>query len=285
MSSLIRANTVTSAINYEFEVSLIEGGIPVGTTTIIRPNASFNMTQLSGIAIKFGAEYSVRVRTLLPTSSGEQSSAYGDPCSVFTPEAAESFIENCSAETGLTPATLNSVIYSRPASGLVTQYKFRLVNEVLSYDVEIPSTFRTFRLSDFNAVSPLTPGATYTATVEYEMYGFFYGGKDCSITVPGGARMVDPTTESPNVSDVFHGFKALASPNPFEEGFTINVYTNSTQPVGIAIYDMTGRLLETREVSVDVLSSQLFGERYPSGVYNIVVTQDEEMKTVRVIKK
>jgi uncharacterized delta-60 repeat protein len=285
MTSLIRANTVTSAINYEFEVSLIEGGVPVGTTTIIRPNASFNITQLSGIDIKFASEYRVRVRTLLPSSSGEQTSAYGAECSVFTPDAFESFVEGCSAETGLSPATLNSAIYTRPTAGLVTQYKFRLVNESLSYDVEITSTFRTFRLNDFNAVSPLQAGATYTATVEYEMYGFFYGGKDCNITVPGGARMVDPTTEAPEVSDVFHGFKALASPNPFSEGFTINVYTNSTEPVGVAIYDMTGRLLETREVGVDVLSGQLFGERYPSGVYNIVVTQDEDMHTVRVIKK
>jgi len=38
-------------------------------------------------------------------------------------------------------------------------------------------------------------------------------------------------------------------------------------------------------LNVDVLSTQLFGERYPSGVYNIVVTQDEEMHTIRVIKK
>ncbi|MFN3756559.1 MAG: T9SS type A sorting domain-containing protein, partial [Flavobacterium sp.] len=63
------------------------------------------------------------------------------------------------------------------------------------------------------------------------------------------------------------------------------VYTNSTESVKVAIYDMTGRLLETKEVGVDVLSTQLFGERYPSGMYNIVVTQDEEMQTVRVIKK
>ncbi|MFN4197867.1 MAG: T9SS type A sorting domain-containing protein [Flavobacterium sp.] len=285
MTSLIRANTVTSAINYEFEVSLIEGGVPVGITTIIRPNASFNITQLSGIDIKFGAEYRVRVRTLLPSSSGEQTSAYGAECSVFTPDAFESFVEGCSAENGLTPATLNSAIYTRPTAGLVTQYKFRLVNESLSYDVEITSTFRTFRLNDFNAVSPLQAGATYTATVEYEMYGFFYSGKDCLITVPGGARMVNPATDVPEVVDIFDGFKALASPNPFSEGFTINVYTNSTQPVGVAIYDMTGRLLETKQVNADNLNTQSFGQNYPAGVYNIVVTQEDETKIVRVIKK
>jgi hypothetical protein len=159
------------------------------------------------------------------------------------------------------------------------------VNEALNYDVIFESTSRAFRLSNFNAISPLTAGAVYSATVEYQLYGFFYDGKDCNITVPGGAKMANINEQSPAVVDIFDGFKALASPNPFEDGFNINVYTNSTQPVGVAIYDMTGRLLETKEVNVDNLNNQTFGERYPSGVYNLVVTQDEEMQTVRVIKK
>jgi hypothetical protein len=285
MNSIIRANVVTAAIAYEYEVSLIEDNVAVATQTLERPGASFNLLQFQGILpLKFASEYKVRVRVLLPTSAGDEWSEYGAVCSVFTPLATESFIEGCDAETGLSPAALSTVIASRP-SGSITEYRFRLVNEALNYDQTFISSSRFFRLSNFNALSPLQAGATYTATVEYQIYGFFYGGKDCLITVPGGARMANPTTEVPEVSDVFHGFKALASPNPFEDGFTINVYTNSTEPVGIAIYDMTGRLLETREVSVDVLSGQLFGERYPSGVYNIVVTQDEEMKTVRVIKK
>ncbi|MFN3756697.1 MAG: T9SS type A sorting domain-containing protein, partial [Flavobacterium sp.] len=176
-------------------------------------------------------------------------------------------------------------IYTRPASGLVTEYQFRLVNEALSYDVTINSTFRTFRLSDFNAISPLTPGATYTATVVYEIYGFFYAGKDCNITVPGGARMANINTKSTEMVDVYDGFKAIASPNPFNGSFNLNMYTNSTKAVNVAIYDITGRLLETKEVNVDNLNNQAFGELYPAGVYNIVVTQDEEMQTVRVIKK
>jgi hypothetical protein len=159
------------------------------------------------------------------------------------------------------------------------------VNEALNYDVIFESTSRAFRLSNFNAIATLTAGAVYSATVEYQLYGFFYDGKDCNITVPGGAKMANINEQSPAVVDIFDGFKALASPNPFEDGFNINVYTNSTQPLGVAIYDVTGRLLETKEVNVDNLNNQIFGERYPSGVYNLVVTQDEEMQTVRVIKK
>jgi hypothetical protein len=285
MNSIIRAGVVTGALAYEYEVRLIEDNVAVATQTLERPGASFNLLQFQGILpLKFGAEYEVRGRVLVPTSAGNEWSEYGAFCSVFTPLASESFIEGCSAETGLSPATLNTVIYSRP-SGVISLYRYRLVNEALSYDVIFESTSRAFRLSNFNAISTLTAGAVYSATVEYQLYGFFYDGKDCNILVPGGAKMVNINEQSPALVDIFDGFKALASPNPFSEGFNINVYTNSTQPVGVAIYDVTGRLLETKEVTVDNLNNQIFGERYPSGVYNLVVTQDEEMQTVRVIKK
>jgi hypothetical protein len=285
MNSIIRAGVVTGALAYEYEVRLIEDNVAVATQTLERPGASFNLLQFQGILpLKFGAEYEVRARVLVPTSAGNEWSEYGAFCSVFTPLASESFIEGCSAETGLSPATLNTVIYSRP-SGVISLYRYRLVNEALSYDVIFESTSRAFRLSNFNAISTLTAGAVYSATVEYQLYGFFYDGKDCNILVPGAAKMANINEQSPAVVDIFDGFKALASPNPFEDGFNINVYTNSTQPVGVAIYDMTGRLLETKEVNADNLNTQTFGQNYPAGVYNIVVTQEDETNTVRVIKK
>ena len=48
---------------------------------------------------------------------------------------------------------------------------------------------------------------------------------------------------------------------------------------------MIGKLIETREVRLSEASGLQVGDRYPSGVYNVVVTQGEQTKTVRVIKK
>jgi hypothetical protein len=48
---------------------------------------------------------------------------------------------------------------------------------------------------------------------------------------------------------------------------------------------MTGRLLEINEYNAESLAKQTIGERYPSGVYNVIVTQGENMQTVRVVKK
>ncbi|MBN8566005.1 MAG: S8 family serine peptidase, partial [Flavobacteriales bacterium] len=115
MNNIIRATVVPAAVNYEYEVSLIEGGIPVATTTLIRPGASFNLLQLATIPIKFGAEYRVRMKVEVPTATGLQwSTNYGVPCSVFSPAAPEAQIEGCGDEAGIFPASLNTVIYATP---------------------------------------------------------------------------------------------------------------------------------------------------------------------------
>ncbi|HQV34928.1 MAG TPA: T9SS type A sorting domain-containing protein, partial [Flavobacterium sp.] len=103
--------------------------------------------------------------------------------------------------------------------------------------------------------------------------------------VPGGAPIVPLTRAVVDTDNAMGEFKAVAYPNPFENSFAIDLKTSSTSPVSIAIYDMTGRLLETREFKFEKLASQKLGERYPSGVYSVIVNQDEETQTIRVVKK
>jgi hypothetical protein len=85
--------------------------------------------------------------------------------------------------------------------------------------------------------------------------------------------------------DVVATFTAIAYPNPFAENFMINVTSSSQEMVGLKVYDMIGRLIEQREVKVSDLENSTIGDSYPSGVYNILVTQGEEVKTVRVVKR
>jgi hypothetical protein len=51
------------------------------------------------------------------------------------------------------------------------------------------------------------------------------------------------------------------------------------------VYDMIGKLVETRQFSTTEANNQEIGNNYQSGIYNVIVTQGEEMKTLRVIKK
>jgi hypothetical protein len=284
MNNIIRAVVVPSALQYDFEVSLIEGAVAVETTNLIKTGESFNLLQLSGISIKFGAEYSVRVKVQVPTASGPQwSTVYGAPCSVFTPLAVEAAIEGCGVETGIAPAAMTTLIYASPVGG-ATLYKFTMTDGI-AYTQTYITPSRYFKLSNFNALQALTPGGTYSVTVEVQIYGFYYPGKDCNILVPGGAPIVPLTRAVVDTDNAMGEFKAVAYPNPFENSFAIDLKTSSTSPVSIAIYDMTGRLLETREFKFEKLASQKLGERYPSGVYSVIVNQDEETQTIRVVKK
>ena len=78
---------------------------------------------------------------------------------------------------------------------------------------------------------------------------------------------------------------AKAYPNPFSESFSLDVTTSSVDKVAVAIYDMTGKLIEQREVNADEVSGLQVGDRFPSGVYNVIVSQGNEVKTLRVIKR
>lgn len=283
MNNIIRSTVIPSAINYDFEVSLIEGGIPVETTNLIKTGESFNLLQLVGISIKYGAEYRVRIKVEVPTSIGPQwSTFYGASCSVFTPFAPEAVIIGCGEESGITPASMTTLIYAAPVGG-ATQYRFTMTDG-LGYNQSITTPIRNFRLSNFDALSPLTLGGTYSVSVEAQIFGFFYAGKDCNILVPGGAPIVPFTRAGIAADDVMGEFKAVAYPNPFSNSFAIDLKTSASTPVGIAIYDMTGRLLETKELTADALSKQTLGERYPSGIYNVIVTQDKNTQAVRVVK-
>jgi hypothetical protein len=102
--------------------------------------------------------------------------------------------------------------------------------------------------------------------------------KDCTIV-----RNVAP--EEVLITDVKSPFGVTAYPNPYTETFNLSLTTSSENKVGIVVYDMTGRLIERREVRPSDMTEQQIGDRYPSGVYNVVVTQDQEVKTLRVIKR
>jgi hypothetical protein len=101
--------------------------------------------------------------------------------------------------------------------------------------------------------------------------------KDCAVV-----RDVTPIDA---VTTVKTPFSVKAYPNPYTETFNLSLTTSSEDKVSVVVYDMTGRLIERRDVRPSDMVEQQIGDRYPSGIYNVVVTQGEEVKTVRVIKR
>ncbi|MGL2964933.1 T9SS type A sorting domain-containing protein, partial [Flavobacterium sp. RSB2_4_14] len=115
----------------------------------------------------------------------------------------------------------------------------------------------------------------YNVSIELTSYGVGPIGKDCTIKAPAASQ----------AKPVALSFSAMALPNPFANNFMISVTTTAKESINITVYDMVGRLIEQQEVSAKTLESLPLGERYPSGVYNIVVTQGEDVKTLRVVKR
>jgi len=63
------------------------------------------------------------------------------------------------------------------------------------------------------------------------------------------------------------------------------VKTSSDATIQIKVYDMLGKQIENRNVEVSDIENLQIGARYPSGVYNVILSQGENTKTLRVIKR
>ncbi|WP_298118833.1 T9SS type A sorting domain-containing protein, partial [Flavobacterium sp.] len=73
--------------------------------------------------------------------------------------------------------------------------------------------------------------------------------------------------------------------NPFAENFKLDVNTSSEEVIKVSVYDMIGKQVEQRQINVSDVASFEVGNNYPSGVYNVIVTQGENIQTLRVIKR
>jgi hypothetical protein len=77
-------------------------------------------------------------------------------------------------------------------------------------------------------------------------------------------------------------FNVIAYPNPSSSEFTLEAQSSSKGATNVQVYDMTGRLIENRQVNSNFLQ---VGRNYASGVYNVIVNRGSQVKTLRVIKK
>jgi hypothetical protein len=80
-------------------------------------------------------------------------------------------------------------------------------------------------------------------------------------------------------------FNVKGYPNPYSTNFTVSLETPSDSMVYVSVYDMTGKQIENREVTPSELQDLQLGSNWSTGVYNVIVAQDNQVKTMRMIKK
>ena len=73
-------------------------------------------------------------------------------------------------------------------------------------------------------------------------------------------------------------------PNPSATSFKLNYISSNNENVKVAAYDLTGKLVESRNVKYADINDQEIGNDYNAGVYIVTLKQGNISKSVKVIK-
>jgi hypothetical protein len=143
---------------------------------------------------------------------------------------------------------------------------------------------RYFSANDFKTA--YAPGYQYSTVYTIDVDVMYDGqwrnnwGPLCTITTPAA-----PITRMAAQDINTNVFEVSAFPNPFAKHFSLDIQSSSDDLVQVRVYDMIGRELEVQKATVSELSTREIGTNYPSGVYNLVVSQGDKVKSVRMIKR
>ncbi|UPT71337.1 MAG: T9SS type A sorting domain-containing protein [Flavobacterium sp. JAD_PAG50586_2] len=278
INSKIYVNGVAGATSYSYRIA--KQSAPTTYAYIDTPYSNFRLTApfTSGsVAIEHNTIYLVAVS--VTTANG--ASNYNGECLITTPGGPMTVIQGSQCGDDETPyqiATKSTKVY---AEGLVSgaTYTFKLEQYDGSELVDTnyaTSPINYFNCNMFTGENALLPNTNYHVYVAVNYYGEGEFDHDCVVRTPGALKQEDT---------MIGDFTALAYPNPFANNFMIDVKSASQSSVDLKVYDMIGRLIEQREVRVSDLQTTTIGDRYPSGVYNVVVSQENSVKTVRVVKR
>lgn len=204
---------------------------------------------------------------------------YGQTCQVTTPAAPASCIYSPASGTIIT-STWNRIdarIISNQFGISATSYRFTATVGGSAFGTPFTTSTPYFSLRQIGANSTHT-NTTFTITVE---------------TFWNGAWRLCPTPFIITTANVISRqsengisvFEASTYPNPFDNNFKLDINTSSEEQIQMSVYDMLGRQIESKTIQFVDLDSQEIGTNYTSGVYNVILKQGENMKTLRVIKR
>jgi hypothetical protein len=266
MTDVVYANLVSYATGYRFKVTNIATS---AVQTIDRSAREFRFNLLSNIPYNTLFKVEVAVKntdgSYLP---------YGNSCNITTPAFPTTSLQDSQCDYSAT--SNNEMVYAKLVSN-ATNYRFNFTNSALSYGYTFDTVLRSFAL---NTVPGLTPNTTYSVKVMVKIGGVWGNySKVCTLTTPGTSKPITAITSTET------NFDATAYPNPFAANFKLNVTTTSAEALQVKVYDMLGKLIENSVIDPIEVRGFEVGNNYPSGVYNVIVSQGDNIKTLRVIKR
>ena len=264
IATVIYTSVQSGATGYRFRITDVTVGA-TGANLVQEKERSYHWFTLSMLSrYNYGSTYMVEVA--VKTTGGY--TGYGSPCYVNTP--ASPMLNSC----GAVIPTSRTLVYTAITKS-VTQYRF----QVTKVSDQSARTFDTGRFwFSFKVNMPgYTPSVAYSVRVAVMTSGTWSPfGDACEITSPAIPR-TDINAEL--------DFTATAFPNPYSDQFSLLVNSDLDERIAYRVYDMLGKLIEADEFDYTALETKEFGRNYPAGVYNIIVTQGENVKTLRVIKR
>ena len=263
LSTPILANEVFGASSYSFEVTQ-GANVNVGQSN----TRSFQLSTIPGLV--YGVPCSVRVAVTFNSVL----QPYGAAC-VVTPPSTIGTTQLITSQCGGTLATVNTPILVNEVY-LASDYRFEVTEGVNVRTYE--TTLRYFLLSQLEGGG--APSTTYAVRAAVKFNGVWQDfGPSCNVITPAA-----PQSRMSNTI-VNTNFAVKAFPNPFASQFKLDIESASDSAVELKVYDMIGRQLEVRRGTVTELSSQEIGANYPRGVYNVLVSQGQNVKSIRMIKR
>ena len=266
--SPISTSVVQGATGYKFRITNLTN--PGGSNAVMEVETSVSWFHLTSLpSYEYNTTYSVEVAI---KTTGDYT-AYGPACNISTQpySALNLSIKQCGVTFTNSNASLNAAVIPN-----VSGYRFRVTNLVTLVQQEITTVQSWITLSQ---IIGYTPGNSYSIEVTIKTTGDFGDyGPACTINAAAAITWNGIVSSSAD-------FKVVASPNPFSDTFALEITEGSAGNAEVRVYDMIGKLLEVRSVQSSDLSSQRLGNSFPSGVYNVVVTQGDAVKTLKVIKR
>jgi hypothetical protein len=201
---------------------------------------------------------------------------YGAACSISTPALTASTIPTTTISTPFCGATL-AALNTKFSATLVYNaqgYRFEITNGAVVTIYDSPTY--NLRLSDAGIVP--TNGTTYAFRVAARVNGVYANyGASCNVTTPGASSSSRQIVENTD-------FSLAAYPNPSNNAFKLQVNGSNSETVSVLVFDMTGRQIENKVVNANDIENISIGQNYSTGVYNVIVSQGMNTKTVRLVK-
>ena len=281
LTTAILFDAVSGADGYQVEVSEYNANNDaVFLQNIDVTSTYFRLTQLTA-----GTTYSKKYRIRVAARAGSLTGDFGASCDITTPLPLSKIK---ATQCGQYLAALNTAVACDAVTG-AQGYKFE-VKENGNLVGEITTTTSYFRLTQLSGGT--AEGKSYSVAVAVKFngtYGEYNEAAACTVYTPSGKKMYnDAKGTSKEVEttsdDAAKVITLKACPNPFVSTFKLDYAPATLENVIIKVYDMNGRQVESRVFEATKANGQEFGTQYAAGIYNVNITQGNNIQNIRVIK-